>query len=311
MVVQQSGLWGGAVELQERAKIGALQERFIVPPFSILNARQGYWQERKRVWLRLGIQSELGRDAEISGGSLLMRGDLSYGPKQQSGTSIFCPVLCELIYHWFCPPNGKVLDPFAGGSVRGIVAAYLGYEYVGIELRTEQVLANRTQAKAIGVGPQWIVGDSSNIARLAPGRYDLLFTCPPYYDLEVYSDLPGELSALPSYNDFLSEYRQIIIRSIALLAPHRFACVVVGDIRDRKGYYRNFVSDTIAIFREAGCRLYNEAILITSIGSLPIRITKQFNAGRKLGKTHQNMLVFVKGDWRRAVAALNDQDGRK
>jgi len=38
-----------------------LFDRFIVPPFSVLDARQGYWQERKKAWLSLGIQSELGR----------------------------------------------------------------------------------------------------------------------------------------------------------------------------------------------------------------------------------------------------------
>lgn len=38
-----------------------LSERFGVPPFSVLDARQGYWQERKRAWLGLGIQSEIGR----------------------------------------------------------------------------------------------------------------------------------------------------------------------------------------------------------------------------------------------------------
>jgi len=40
---------------------GTLAERFGVPPFSVLDARQGYWQERKRSWLALGMQSELGR----------------------------------------------------------------------------------------------------------------------------------------------------------------------------------------------------------------------------------------------------------
>ena len=39
----------------------SLSERFGVPPFSVLDARQGYWQERKRKWLDLGIESELGR----------------------------------------------------------------------------------------------------------------------------------------------------------------------------------------------------------------------------------------------------------
>lgn len=76
---------------------------------------------------------------------------------------------------------------------------------------------------------------------------------------------------------------------------------MVGDIRDDNGHYRNFVSHTIDAFQRAGLHLYNEVILITAIGSLPIRITKQFESGRKLGKTHQNILVFVKGDSKAAT----------
>lgn len=38
-----------------------LSETWEYPPFSILNARDGWWQERKRQWLALGIRSELGR----------------------------------------------------------------------------------------------------------------------------------------------------------------------------------------------------------------------------------------------------------
>ena len=50
-----------------------------------------------------------------------------------------------------------------------------------------------------------------------------------------------------------------------------------------------------------GARLYNEAILATSVGSAAMRVTKQFNSGRKLAKTHQNVLVFCKGDPRKAA----------
>lgn len=63
----------------------------------------------------------------------------------------------------------------------------------------------------------------------------------------------------------------------------------------------DFVSLTAAAFREAGLHLYNEAILVTAIGSLPIRVGKQFTVSRKLGKTHQNVLVFVKGCPRKAA----------
>lgn len=46
---------------------GALAERFGVPPFSILDARKGWWQDRKRAWIDLGIRSELGRGAAPGG----------------------------------------------------------------------------------------------------------------------------------------------------------------------------------------------------------------------------------------------------
>jgi hypothetical protein len=93
-----------------------------------------------------------------------------------------------------------------------------------------------------------------------------------------------------------------------MLRADRFACFIVGDVREPAagGCYRNFVSATIAAFEAAGARLYNEAILITPAGSLPIRAGKQFSASRKLGKTHQNVLVFCKGDPRRAVRACGE-----
>ena len=50
---------------------------------------------------------------------------------------------------------------------------------------------------------------------------------------------------------------------------------------------------------------YNEAILVTCVGSLPLRAGKTMRASRKLGKTHQNILVFLKGDAKKAVAKLD------
>jgi hypothetical protein len=44
---------------------GSLAERFGLPPFSVLNAREGWWQDRKRAWLALGIKSELGRGEQL------------------------------------------------------------------------------------------------------------------------------------------------------------------------------------------------------------------------------------------------------
>ena len=39
----------------------SLADKFGIAPFSVLNAREGWWQSRKRAWLAIGIKSELGR----------------------------------------------------------------------------------------------------------------------------------------------------------------------------------------------------------------------------------------------------------
>ena len=228
-----------------------------------------------------------------------------YGREEITGTSIFDPVLCELAYSWFSAPGQLVLDPFAGGSVRGIVASKLGRQYIGHELRQEQVNANRQQASDICVDdatpPAWICGDSRNIDNTCKDvQADFLFSCPPYADLEVYSTDPKDLSTL-GYAEFKGAYFEIIKKACALLKQDRFACFIVGEVRDKKGNYYNFVGDTVQAFKDAGLNYYNEAILITAVGSLPIRAGKQFSASRKLGKTHQNVLVFVKGDGKKAA----------
>lgn len=223
-----------------------------------------------------------------------------------TGTSIFDPVLCELAYRWFCPVGGTIVDPFAGGSVRGIVASKLGRQYIGVELRHEQVEANREQAGRLCDDPMpvWHTGDSRQIGQHCAGvQADFMFSCPPYADLEVYSDNPADLSTL-RYSQFRKDYSAIIAATSELLKQDRFACFVVGDARDKKGLYYGFPWHTIEAFELAGLRLYNEAVLVTAVGSLPIRVGKQFEAGRKLGKTHQNVLVFVKGDPRKATEAI-------
>jgi len=285
----------------------SLADKFGIAPFSVLNAREGWWQNRKRAWLALGIKSEIGREglAPTSVPKDLPEGHYLAGRGNNEGGSIFDPVLCELAYSWFSPPGGTVLDPFAGGSVRGIVASRLGRQYIGVELREEQVQANRTQGDDLcpDLPPVWITGDSRNIDRLcADVEADFVFSCPPYADLEVYSDDPKDLSTL-KYDQFRPAYFEIIAKACGRLKQDRFACFVVGDVRDKKGNYYNFVGDTIEAFRAAGLHYYNEAILVTSVGSLPIRVGRQFASGRKLGKTHQNVLVFVKGDGAKATKA--------
>ena len=273
---------------------GSLIEDFIIPPFSVLDTRQGYWQERKRAWKALGLKSDVGRDDGLLGQGL---NDLAKNTGMDlTGTSIFDPVLCEIMYAWFNVKGGKIFDPFAGGSVRGIIAAHLGYDYTGIDLRQEQIDANIANATELGYNPTWICDDSLNADKyIEDESMDMIMSCPPYADLEQYSDDPRDISTM-EYDKFLEVYTRIINIALRKLKPNRFAVWVIGDVRDKKGFYRDFLSDTKKAFIEAGVGLYNEFVLVEQIATAAVRARKQFNAARKNAKCHQNILVFFKGD---------------
>lgn len=225
----------------------------------------------------------------------------------QTGTSVFDPVLCELAYLWHTNKGDKIIDPFAGGSVRGIVASEMDRLYVGVDLRQEQIDENIKQGNEICdyCMPVWVCGDSSNIDTLVNGEYDFVFTCPPYGDLETYSDDERDISNMDS-EAFDQAYENILYKTVAKLKKDRFAAVVVGNYRDKKGYLRDLVGITVRAMEKAGAHYYNDYIYVTPRGSLPIRMRKQFLASRKNGKTHQYMLIFVKGDAKRATERLDN-----
>jgi cysteine synthase len=592
----------------------SLAERFGAPPFSVLDARQGSWQRRKQAWKDIGIESELGRDGDLiwkspqvtysnwyaikneadrEAGRTLTGKEVveKYGDRLEMvlggfGTSIFDPVLCELMYRWYAPPGGSVLDPWAGGSVRGLVAARLGRAYTGIELRAEQVEANRAQApKANGARPQdtdgagaapapdfdgeltpiqehggypvkrddlfsiggsrggkvrtcsvlaerakaagahtlvtagsrqspqvnivatlarqlgmacrihvpsgkltpelvaarsagaelvqhtpgyntvitsraakdgaaeghaeipfgmecpeavemtasqvrsiaempvkparivipvgsgmsaagllaglrkhdlsipvlgvqvgadpserlntyapgwahrlelaearedyheaaaetrlgdlqldpiyeakclpylrpgdllwvvgiretaverpaadnpvpeWITGESSEVLQTLPEEaYDMIIGCPPYYDLEVYSDDPRDLSAM-SHKDFDAAMESNIRHAAARLKPDGYAVFIVSAVRDKRdGRLMDMRTLMVRAAAEAGLTFDNDAILVTSLGTHPMRAARTFGISRALCRTHQEVLIFLKGDRKRAAARMS------
>jgi hypothetical protein len=319
---------GSTSDTPPRKNDGSLSEKFMIPPFSVLDARSGWWQRRKAAWLGLGLKSELGRAEElVRKGEELNKGNAHGYRKERKkkkvattskdlvesrgGTSIFDPVLCEVVYRWFCPKEGEVQDPFHGGEVRGVVASQLGLKYTGVDLSERQTAANIAHGlplcKNNKYAPDWRTGDSLEIESVAPGKYDFLFSCPPYADLEKYSDLPNDISNM-DYVSFLEVYRQIIAASVRQLKHNRFACFVVGNVRDKNGYYLDLVGDTVRAFEDTGMHYYGDAVLTVLAGSAPLRAGRQFSNSRKLAKTHQNILVFVKGDPVRTAEAMGEVD---
>lgn len=270
-------------EVEAHAK---LTDTFIVPPFTILDTRQGYWNERKGYWKTLIKDNGESREDTLANGSMMSA--------LNNGVSILDPVLSELVNLWFGLPNSKTFDCFAGDSVFGYVSSYLGNSFTGIELRQEQADLNNKRIK--GFNSKYICDDGRNVLKhIEKDSQDLLFSCPPYFDLEVYSDLENDASNQDSYEDFIKILDDAFTDSIKCLKNNRFAVITVGDVRDKQGFYYRFVDDIKDIFKRNNVLLYNELILVESIGTLPQRVGR-FMEHRKIGKCHQNILVFFKGN---------------
>ena len=319
-----------------------LADRFGVPPFTVINTTKGGWQQRKRAWLALGIASHEGREEELAfqgpvnrwanwydvlniarrenpewtddqieeGYAHLLR-PMSSG----AGTSVFDPVLGELMYAWFTKEGDSVLDPWAGGSVRGVVAATTGRAYCGHELRQEQVDANVEQWGAYSTSedttgypvPEWITGDSTETMRqhADTGRaFDFILGCPPYYDLEEYSDDPADLSNL-EHADFDKAMALCLAEADNHLRDDRFAVFVVGSVRDARGHILD-MRKTMQDAAPEGWRLVNDLVLLNSIGSARLRAARAFTGTRTVTRIHQDVLVFVKGDRKKAAQRLGD-----
>lgn len=308
---EEKDLFGNSFRPTFKSVLG---QKFLYPPFSVLDSRAGQWQKRKKRWMMLGLQSELGRSDNLTFSHLVGRwneyrkADGYTGQTKVSDTSVFDPVLTEIMYYWFVPNGGVILDPFAGGSVRGIVASCLGMEYVGIDLSTEQVEANREQVQQLCEPdkplPIYHNCDARDMMfHVAHVRPDFVFTCPPYFDLERYTKNPKDLSNA-KYKTFQEDYAKILKEAGDLLKPDSFAAVVISNVRDKsdgKGIYRNLLEDTARGFQEAGLGLYNEIILVNMVCSAALRADAQFSKTRKVARCHQCIQVFLKGDPKKAT----------
>jgi len=282
----------------EDGKPGSMAQNYGEPPFSVLDTRKASWLEQKRAWRTLiGDDGETREDTLANGGML---GDVN------NGVSLLDPVLAEIVVHWFGIKNGLAFDPFAGDTVFGFVAGTKGMAFQGIELRQEQAKLNQQRCDEAKLPCVYYNDTSENMDEyIEDNSVDLVFSCPPYADLEVYSDDPKDLSNM-SHDDFFQVYKRILQNTYAKLKDNRFAVIVMGEVRGKKGSYIGTIPKTIEIMEGAGYSYYNEIVLINSAGTLPLRAGKAMQATRKVGKMHQNVLVFVKGNPKTAAEDLGE-----
>lgn len=220
------------------------------------------------------------------------------GKSFNGNASVLDPVACEVILRFFMPTKGKrVYNPFGGGVQFGFVTGSYGYGYVASEIRQNQCDANNILCQDFK-SAKWVKADSSTYT--PKGKFDLCFSCPPYYKVEKYIDYEGkipegELNNIPTYGEFRDTLFAGYKKAIDALKDNRFFVVMTGDSRDKTGAYYGCEAEHELFFRDQGLHIYNK------ITYLECEFTRLAHAKRtldyrKFPKREQKILVFFKGD---------------
>jgi hypothetical protein len=220
------------------------------------------------------------------------------GKSLNKNASVLDPVACECILRFFMPTEGKrIYNPFGGGVQFGYVSGFYGYEYIASEIRQNQCDVNNALCQDFD-SVKWIKSDS---ATFKPDcKFDLVFTCPPYYKVEKYVDYEGEIpdgeiNSMKTYGDFKAALFEGYKIAIDHLDDNRFFIAMVGDSRGSDGAYYGAEAETELFLKDQGLYLYNKIVYLEAAFTRLAQAKRTLDY-RKFPKHEQKIIVAYKGD---------------
>lgn len=264
-------LWQTRDKLSMKDRIGFLPISIWQPDWNITTALKK-------------IVGDTGETRELVGKQMNLMGS-------KYNTSIFNPHLAQMILSAYCPSNALIYDPFAGGGTRGFIATAMGHRYCGVELRQEEV--DRIIHQQNTLKKMFIIKQGDSKDKHFDTQFDFCYTCPPYYNLEVYSKLENDLSNAPTYNEFLCGMLNIMRTTYSLMKSGSLSVFVVGNFRDKNGYLIHFNGDLVQIANSVGYKLHDE-LIFWGASKCAAQRCGQFEANRKSVRVHEYILIFKK-----------------
>lgn len=272
-------------EWNEKIEAAGKKQNIPNPKFA---SRDGCWQGKNGMANIILAKQSIENDAIKDDRKKTLNGN----------ASVLDPVACEVILRFFMPKTGKrVYNPFGGGVQFGFVSASYGYEYISSEIRQNQCDANNAICKDLK-SAKWTKSDSSKY--IPEGKFDLCFSCPPYYKVEEYIDyngvIPeGELNSMPSYEQFRDMLFEGYAKAISVLNDNCFFVIMTGDSRDKNGAYYGCEAEHELFFKQQGLHIYNKIVYLECEFTRLAQAKVTLNY-RKFPKREQKILVFYKGD---------------
>lgn len=241
---------------------------------------KSYWEFKKNTEFDKGIKDEVASDS-LKKDLQTKKESLTYNKSWGARTALskFNSEYAKNIINFYTTKNCKILDPFSGRT-RQIICKKLGRNYTGFEINPKY--SNDT-----------INDDCINIEKYfnETDKFDFLFTCPPYWNREIYSDIKGDISNLKTYKLFLVEYQKRFEKCVKFIDDKGLCMIVVADFRDKEFYSLHY--DTIRIFKEFGWNLYDLVILEMNPAARQCYYSQAITNRRTL-MTHEYLLIFCK-----------------
>ncbi len=153
----------------------------------------------------------------------------------------YIPQLATQLLTRYSKKDEIVLDLFLGSGTTAIEAARLERRCIGVELKPElvdyvrgkikpELLDSRIHLHQGNSGAAETARQVADTLRAMESDYaHLLILHPPYADIIQFSDRPDDLSNAPTAEAFLNGFETVARRGYELLAPGRFAALIMGD----------------------------------------------------------------------------------
>lgn len=214
--------------------------------------------------------------------------------------SEFNTAVAKNIISFWSEPNEIIYDPFAGRT-RLLVSFWMDRCYIGCEVSKDvcNYLVEQVDQLGFDQHPKWRVDlfnmDCKNIKEAYKDNVaDLVFTCPPYWDLEKYESTDGQLSDIQNYDEFMNALVDRLEVATDILKKDKYMCVVIGDFR-RNGKYYTLHADLIHKMERIKNLKLHDVIVIQN---LPLHTAAfYFGSAKKqkhTAKAHEYLLVWKK-----------------
>ncbi len=153
----------------------------------------------------------------------------------------FIPQIATQTFTRYTKAGEVILDMFLGSGTSAIEALNLNRRCIGVELKPDLVeyVRGKIPPDRLNSDVHLILGDSTTqasaddvravLAAMGEARVHLLILHPPYHDIIPFSDRPEDLSNAPDSMTFLNMFEAAARHGYDLLAPGRYAVLVIGD----------------------------------------------------------------------------------